>query len=108
MKTKITECKEGDTFTYQANEGNKPITITLASEPVSLKASTCKKEKVCVWVTTPKDFIYPESPCSYGYTNASVEVFAKDLEVNVLHNLYDLGEEKRNEIYSMLNRKEEK
>lgn len=107
MKTKITECKEGDTFTYQASEGNKPIAITLASEPVPLEASTCEKERVCAWITTPQNFLYPDSPCTYVYTNASIETFDKDLEVNVIHNLFDLGEEKRNEIYSILNRKEE-
>lgn len=108
---KISECRKGDTFNYIKKGISNPITLTLIDTPSPLTLITCEKrikgiEEVYSWVTTPKDFIYPESPCSYGYTNASVEVFAKDLEVNVLHNLYDLGEEKRNEIYSMLNRRE--
>jgi len=103
---KISECRKGDTFNYIKKGISNPITLTLIDTPFPLTLITCEEE-VYSWVTTPKDFIYPEFPCSYGYTNASVEVFAKDLEVNVLHNLYDLGEEKRNEIYSILNRREE-
>lgn len=102
MKKKITECKKGDTFAYQAIKWNEPTIITLESDVFSV----CKKlndltakEKVCARITTPIDFLYPD----FILPNSGLRFFEKDLEVNVLHNLYDLGEEKCSEIYRKYN-----
>jgi hypothetical protein len=87
----IAECVDGDTFVY------KDCVITIADYEVT----SCSDLQVNAFTTIPQYYIYPNSKYVYGYTNGCYELFDKDLQVDVIHNLLELGEEKRNEIYSI-------
>jgi hypothetical protein len=89
MLKNITECVDGDTFIH------KGYVITMADYGVTPYSDI----QLCAFTTRPWFYIYPNEPYVYGYTNGCVEVFDKDSQVDVIHNLLELGKEKRDEIY---------
>lgn len=89
MLKNIKECIDGDVFIH------KGYVIAIADNAPTSYSDT----QLCAFTTRPWYYIYPNENYVYGYTNGGYEVFDKDLQVDVIHNLLEIGKEKRDKIY---------